>query len=76
LIPELIGYLAQQTEIDAANVSQWMARHLASEHTQWNMAQAISVLADVERLCPHLVKPRQMVCYNLLIYYGDECPET
>lgn len=56
LIPELIGYLAQQTEIDAMNVSHWLARHLASEHTQWNMAQAISLLADVERLCPHLVK--------------------
>ena len=56
LIPELIGYLAQQTEIDAVNVSHWLARHLASEHTQWNMAQAISLLTDVERLCPHLVK--------------------
>ena len=56
LIPELIGYLAQQTEIDAMNVSHWLARHLASEHTQWNMAQAIGLLADVERLCPHLVK--------------------
>ncbi len=56
LIPELIGYLAQQTEIDAMNVSHWLARHLASEYTQWNMAQAISLLADVERLCPHLVK--------------------
>ena len=56
LIPELIGYLAQQTEIDAMNVSHWLARHLASEHTQWNMAQAISLLTDVERLCPHLVK--------------------
>jgi DNA mismatch repair protein MutL len=56
LIPELIGYLAQQTEIDVVNVSHWLARHLASEHTQWNMAQAISLLTDVERLCPHLVK--------------------
>lgn len=56
LIPELIGYLAQQTEIDVVNISHWLARHLASEHAQWNMAQAISLLADVERLCPHLVK--------------------
>ncbi len=56
LIPELIGYLAQQTTFDAANTAQWLARHLASEHTVWNMAQAITVLAEVERLCPHLVK--------------------
>ena len=56
LIPELIGYPAQQTTFDAANTAQWIARHLASEHTPWSMAQAISVLAEVERLCPHLVK--------------------
>ncbi|MGK9173504.1 DNA mismatch repair endonuclease MutL [Yokenella regensburgei] len=56
LIPELIGYLAQQTTIDAVNTAQWIARHLASEPGQWNMAQAITLLTDVERLCPHLVK--------------------
>ena len=56
LIPELIGYLAQQTSFDAANTAQWIARHLASEHAPWSMAQAISVLEEVERLCPHLVK--------------------
>ncbi|MGY5958790.1 DNA mismatch repair endonuclease MutL [Kosakonia sp. BK9b] len=56
LIPELIGYLAQQTSIHAANIAQWLARHLASDHPQWSIAQAITLLADVERLCPHLVK--------------------
>ncbi|MNC51430.1 DNA mismatch repair protein MutL [compost metagenome] len=25
-------------------------------HEQWNQAQAIALLADVERLCPQLVK--------------------
>jgi DNA mismatch repair protein MutL len=49
LIPELIGYLAQQKAFDVGNIAQWIARHLASEHAQWNMAQAITVLADVER---------------------------
>ncbi|NTX69579.1 DNA mismatch repair endonuclease MutL [Lelliottia amnigena] len=56
LIPELIGYLAQQTTFDAANTAQWIARHLASDHPLWSMAQAITVLAEVERLCPQLVK--------------------
>lgn len=56
LIPELIGYLAQQTTFEAANTAQWLARHLASDHPQWNVAQAITLLADVERLCPQLVK--------------------
>ena len=56
LIPELIGYLAQQKTVDVGNIAQWIARNLASEHAQWNMAQAIAVLADIERLCPQLVK--------------------
>jgi DNA mismatch repair protein MutL len=32
LIPELIGYLAQQNAFDVGNIAQWMARNLASEH--------------------------------------------
>lgn len=56
LIPELIGYLAQQTVFETVNIAQWIARNVQSEHPQWSMAQAISLLADVERLCPQLVK--------------------
>lgn len=56
LIPELIGYLAQQTTFATANIAQWIARNVQSEHPQWSMAQAISLLADVEWLCPQLVK--------------------
>ncbi|HBT5244442.1 DNA mismatch repair endonuclease MutL [Klebsiella quasipneumoniae] len=56
LIPELIGYLAQQNAFDVGNIAQWMARNLTSEQTSWNMAQAIALLADVERLCPQLVR--------------------
>ncbi|HFZ8994501.1 TPA: DNA mismatch repair endonuclease MutL [Citrobacter freundii] len=56
LIPELIGYLAQQSAFDADQIAQWIARNLRSEHPQWTMAQAITLLADVERLCPQLVK--------------------
>ena len=56
LIPELIGYLVDKSQVDAEDVAQWLARHLASDHAQWNTAQAIAMLADVERLCPQLVK--------------------
>ena len=56
LIPELIGYLAQQSVFEPGNIAQWIARNLMSEHPQWSMAQAITLLADVERLCPQLVK--------------------
>ena len=56
LIPELIGYLAKQSVFEPGNIAQWIARNLMSEHAQWSMAQAITLLADVERLCPQLVK--------------------
>lgn len=55
LIPELIGYLAQQDSVQNTAVTQWLARHLESE-CHWTVAQAITLLADVERLCPQLVK--------------------
>ncbi|MEL4013136.1 DNA mismatch repair endonuclease MutL [Dryocola clanedunensis] len=56
LIHELPGYLAQQAEISATQIAHWFARHLTAEHQQWNQAQAIALLADVERLCPQLVR--------------------
>jgi DNA mismatch repair protein MutL len=56
LIYELPGYLAQQAEVSATQIAHWFARHLTAEHEQWNQAQAIALLADIERLCPQLVK--------------------
>ena len=56
LIPELIGYLAANKQADFAHLAGWLARQLATEHEQWSVAQAITLLTDVERLCPNLVK--------------------
>jgi len=56
LIPELIGYLTQKSAPEPDTLARWIARNLLSEHAQWTMAQAITLLADVERLCPQLVK--------------------
>lgn len=56
LIPELLGYLAEHQEMLPAVLATWIARHLGSEHDQWNTSQAIQLLTDVERLCPQLVK--------------------
>jgi len=56
LIPELLGYLAEHQEMSPAVLATWIARHLGSEHEQWNTSQAIQLLTDVERLCPQLVK--------------------
>ncbi|WP_168415924.1 DNA mismatch repair endonuclease MutL [Erwinia amylovora] len=56
LIPEMLGYLARHQEVTAYQLAQWLARQSASEHQHWNHSQAITLLAEVERLCPQLVK--------------------
>ncbi|CCG88637.1 DNA mismatch repair endonuclease MutL [Erwinia piriflorinigrans] len=56
LIPEMLGYLAQHQDVTASQLAQWFARQSASEHQYWNHSQAITLLAEVERLCPKLVK--------------------
>lgn len=56
LIPELIGYLAGQPACDTTQIAKWLADKLESETREWSVSQAIALLADVERLCPGLVK--------------------
>jgi len=56
LIPELIGYLAQQEKETAETIARWLAGRLTCSHTEWGIAQAITTLADLERLCPKLIK--------------------
>lgn len=56
LIPEMLGYLARQQSVSASQTAQWLARQSVSEHQLWNHSQAITLLAEVERLCPQLVK--------------------
>jgi len=56
LIHELTRYLTQQSEVTLDHLATHIARHLASEYEQWSQSQAITLLAEVERLCPHLVK--------------------
>ncbi|OQP31817.1 DNA mismatch repair endonuclease MutL [Pantoea latae] len=56
LIPELLGYLAQQPACDASQLAQWLARRCDSEASHWNHTQAIALLAELERLCPQLLK--------------------
>ncbi len=56
LIPELLGYLAGQADASATQVAQWIARHSSADHLHWNHSQAIALLAEVERLCPQLIK--------------------
>ncbi|MGP4129361.1 hypothetical protein OJE16_06075, partial [Pantoea tagorei] len=56
LIPELLGYLAQQPESDAPQLAQWLARRCDTDALHWNHSQAITLLAELERLCPQLLK--------------------
>lgn len=56
LIHELTRYLTQQSAVTSGQLATHIARHLASEYEQWSQSQAISLLAEVERLCPQLVK--------------------
>lgn len=56
LIPDLLGYIAVLQEVTPDAVAMWLARNLGSEHEVWTVSQAIQLLTDVERLCPHLVR--------------------
>ncbi|MDO6408380.1 DNA mismatch repair endonuclease MutL [Pantoea phytobeneficialis] len=56
LIPELLGYLARQQEVSAFALAQWLARRDNAEAPHWNHSQAITLLAELERLCPQLLK--------------------
>ncbi|OTA17860.1 DNA mismatch repair protein MutL [Xenorhabdus vietnamensis] len=55
LLPELLDYLGEQSDISVEQVAIWLSRHVSGEHETWNIAQAVQLLADVERLCPQLV---------------------
>ncbi|KAA6109321.1 hypothetical protein F3I18_19420 [Pantoea sp. B_10] len=56
LIPDLLGYLARQQEVSASALAQWLARRDDAAEPHWNHSQAITLLAELERLCPHLLK--------------------
>lgn len=56
LIPELIGYLAQNDVLTSTDLAQWFACHRTGLRERWGTAQAIGLLAEVERLCPQLMK--------------------
>ncbi|MDF7648129.1 DNA mismatch repair endonuclease MutL [Pantoea sp. Acro-805] len=56
LIPDLLGYLARQQEVSASSLAQWLARRDEAETANWNHSQAIALLAELERLCPQLLK--------------------
>ena len=64
LIPQLLGYLATASTCDLPSVAAWLAAHWQGEEAaRWTLAQAVQLLADLERLAPQLVKspPRALL---------------
>ncbi|SLM64726.1 MULTISPECIES: DNA mismatch repair endonuclease MutL [Dickeya] len=56
LISELLGYLTDSHDVSPTAVAVWLAGQLGGERDNWTLAQAVQLLADVERLCPACVK--------------------
>ncbi|AWC93520.1 TPA: DNA mismatch repair endonuclease MutL [Morganella morganii subsp. morganii] len=56
LIPELLSFLAAHPEADEKAIASRLAELLVSEPAVQSKAQAVQLLADVERLCPQLVR--------------------
>ncbi|HAT3810175.1 TPA: DNA mismatch repair endonuclease MutL [Morganella morganii] len=56
LIPELLRFLADNPEADENAIASRLAEMLVSEPAVQSKAQAVQLLADVERLCPQLVR--------------------
>lgn len=56
LIPELLSFLADNPEADENAIASRLADILVSEPPVQSKAQAVQLLADVERLCPELVR--------------------
>ena len=62
LIPELIGCPAQQTTFDAADNTSGSPAIWPGGNIRRGVWRAITVLAEVERLCPQLGKAPPVAC--------------
>ncbi|WP_277850247.1 DNA mismatch repair endonuclease MutL [Moellerella wisconsensis] len=57
LLIGLLNFLTQQAAVTNLQITEWLARTIVQDNSEnnWTLAQAVQVLADVERLCPHWV---------------------
>ncbi len=57
LLIGLINFLAHQPLADSRAIAEWLAKTIVQDdiNTNWTVAQAVQLLADVERLCPQWV---------------------
>nr|WP_282557826.1 DNA mismatch repair endonuclease MutL [Providencia burhodogranariea] len=58
LFSNLLVFLSEKESVTHQDVAQWLANTVSREKVQesWSLAQAVQLLADVERLCPQYVK--------------------
>nr|ELR5112522.1 DNA mismatch repair endonuclease MutL [Providencia stuartii] len=58
LFANLLAFLSSKEHLSHQDIAQWLAKTVSQEKMQerWSLAQAVQLLADVERLCPQQVK--------------------
>ena len=58
LFSDLIIFLSTKESVTHEDVAQWLAQTISQTKTEesWSLAQAVQLLADVERICPQWVK--------------------
>ncbi|MDD9340779.1 MAG: DNA mismatch repair endonuclease MutL [Providencia heimbachae] len=58
LFSDLIIFLSTKESVTHEDIAQWLAKAISQTKTEesWSLAQAVQLLADVERICPQWVK--------------------
>ncbi|WP_265693180.1 DNA mismatch repair endonuclease MutL [Providencia rustigianii] len=58
LFSDLIAFLSTKESVTNENIAQWLAKAISQTKIEesWSLAQAVQLLADVERICPQWVK--------------------
>ncbi|WPA91966.1 DNA mismatch repair endonuclease MutL [Providencia zhijiangensis] len=57
LFSDLIVFLSAKESVSNENIAQWLANAISQTKNEesWSLAQAVQLLADVERICPQWV---------------------
>ncbi|MEQ4924056.1 DNA mismatch repair endonuclease MutL [Proteus hauseri] len=56
LLTALLAYLSSEKLCTKQQLGHWFAKQIIHEPVQWSQAQAVGLLADIERLCPQYVR--------------------
>ncbi|WP_064718589.1 DNA mismatch repair endonuclease MutL [Proteus hauseri] len=56
LLTTLLTYLSSEKSCTKQQLGHWFAKQIIYESAPWSQAQAVGLLADIERLCPQYVR--------------------